>query len=54
MQSCMVSNQLKGEIYVSEIAFGTSSSGKIPRPFQRQKSWLHQFWIVVPYQNLNA
>ena len=50
----MVSNQLKREIYVSEIVFGTSSSGKIPHLLQRQKSWIQHFWIVVPYQHSNA
>ena len=54
MQSCMVSNQLKREIYVSEIVFGTKSSGKIPRLFQRQKLWLQHFWIVVVYEHSNA
>ena len=54
MQSRMVSNQFKRAIYVSEIVFGTSSRAKIPRPFQRQKSWLQHFWIVVPYQHSNA
>ena len=50
----MVSNQLKREIYVSEIVFGTSSNGTIPRPLQRQKSWVQHIWIVVPYQHSNA
>ena len=54
MQSCMISNQLKREIYVSEIVFDPSSSGKIPRPLQRQQMWMQHFWIVVPYQHSNA
>ena len=50
----MLSNQLKRQIYVSEIVFRTSSSGTIPRPLQRQKLWVQHFWIVVPYQHSNA
>ena len=50
----MVTNQLEREIYVSEIVFGTISSGKIPRPLQKQKSWIQHFWIVVPYQHSNS
>ena len=48
MQSCLISNQLKGEIYVSEIVFGPNSSDKIPRPLQRKQIWIQHFWIVVP------
>ena len=50
----MVTNQLEREIYVSEIVFRTISSGKIPRPLQKQKSWIQHFWIVVPYQHSNS
>ena len=55
MQSCLVSNQLKRETYVSEIyvspIFGPSSSGKIPSPLQRQKIGIHHFWTIVVYQH---
>ena len=54
MQSCVVGNQLKREICISEIVFGPSSSGKIPLPFQRQRTWIQHFWIVVPYRHSNA
>ena len=50
----MVTNQLERDIYVSEIVFGTISSGKIPRPLQKQKSWIQHFRIVVPYQHSNS
>ena len=50
----MVSNQLEREIYVSEIVFGTISSGEIRRPLQKQKSWIQHFGILVPYQNSNS
>ena len=49
----MVSHQLKREIYVSKIVFGTSSIGKIPRLLQRQKSLVQDVWIIVPYQHSN-
>ena len=50
----MVSNQLEREIYVSEIVFGTISSGEIRRPLQKQKSRIQHFGILVPYQNSNS
>ena len=53
-QSCLVSNQLKRKIYISEVFFRPSSSGKIPRPLQRQQTWIQHFRIVVPYQHPNA
>ena len=49
----MVSHQLKREIYVSKIVFGTSSIGKIPRLLQRQKSLVQDVWIIVPYRHSN-
>ena len=53
-QSCLVGIQLKREIYVSEIVFGSSSCVKIPRLLQRQQMCIQHFWILVPYQHSNA
>ena len=53
-QSCLVGNQIKREIYISDIIFQPSGCVKIPHLFQSQQTWIQHFWILVLYQHSNA